>query len=682
MKQLFQPVVALMGRLRFRSKFALCGALMAVLLLWLGFQQVERLDRRVRMIERERAAVAMTAVMTEWLQVLIENRRIVIMTFPGDETVRQRMDLQAAVINKVLARIEAQAAEAKPLFDMGPEVRGLRQGWEELQKKVAAHPVDTRFAPDMFVAHALEYTRMYAFMRDLGDKSGMALDPDLDLFYLGFPLANNASNTAGIIVRLGAYGAMNVARGDISPKDRVFYEVNQARLDDTFSTLQTMLKHSMDTNPGVQARLAPTFEKLKATSAEFNQFVRRNFIEAQLVQVTQQQVQDASAAAIQASWDVMEGNRVVMGELLRERGATATWHRNVLVALLGTAMLLTLYLFLGMYYAMATGLAKAGDAARALARGELGRMPLAATRDELGDLVSELRHADAALVAMIGHVRQSASTVQAGSDEIATGNADLSQRTEEQASSLEETAASMEEITSTVNQNAENARNASALARSASEVASRGGAVVGEVVQTMEGISAASRRIVDIIGVIDGIAFQTNILALNAAVEAARAGEQGRGFAVVAAEVRTLAQRSAAAAKEIKGLIDDSVLRVDAGSQLVVRAGETMEEVVAGVRRVNELMGEIASASAEQTLGIQQVNQAIVQMEQVTQQNAALVEEASASAQSMRDQAGRLMDAVAVFKLEEEAVAAPREIPAMPSAPRFMPMPPARRLAA
>jgi len=228
----------------------------------------------------------------------------------------------------------------------------------------------------------------------------------------------------------------------------------------------------------------------------------------------------------------------------------------------------------------------------------------------------------------------------------------LSQRTEEQASSLEETASSMEELTSTVKQNADNAKQANQLAIGASDVAGKGGAVVNQVVGTMSSINESSRKIVDIISVIDGIAFQTNILALNAAVEAARAGEQGRGFAVVAAEVRNLAQRSASAAKEIKALIGDSVSKVEDGSKLVDKAGKTMQQVVDSVKRVTDIMSEITAASQEQSAGIEQVNQAITQMDEVTQQNAALVEEAAASAESMREQANELFSAVGVFKLE------------------------------
>jgi methyl-accepting chemotaxis protein len=272
--------------------------------------------------------------------------------------------------------------------------------------------------------------------------------------------------------------------------------------------------------------------------------------------------------------------------------------------------------------------------------------------NDRSSLLFAMKRMSESLTNIVAGVRNTTDSIGTAAQQIAAGNSDLSQRTEEQASSLEETASSMEELTSTVRQNAESAKQANQLAANASDIAVKGGVAVNEVVQTMGSISASSKKIMDIISVIEGIAFQTNILALNAAVEAARAGEQGRGFAVVAAEVRNLAQRSAAAAKEITALIDDSVDKVEIGSRQVDKAGETMNEIVQAVKRVTDIMAEIAAASNEQSAGIEQVNQALVQMDEVTQQNAALVEEAAASAEAMQEQAGSLMKAVSMFKLE------------------------------
>jgi len=292
---------------------------------------------------------------------------------------------------------------------------------------------------------------------------------------------------------------------------------------------------------------------------------------------------------------------------------------------------------------------KAKDVARIIAGGQLVKFEIR-PQDEMRELLQALNQMSANLFALVADIDASVVGVMAGSAQITHGNQNLSSRTEAQASALEQTAASMEQLTSTVKQNAENAVQANELATSASEVAVRGGDMVLQVVETMSSINSSSRRIVDIISVIDGIAFQTNILALNAAVEAARAGEQGRGFAVVASEVRNLAQRSAGAAKEIKTLIDDSVQKVDTGSAQVEKAGRTMQEIVDSVRRVTDIMGEITAASQEQTTGIEQINEAITQMDQVTQQNAALVEASAASAVALQAQADVLSQTVSVFK--------------------------------
>lgn len=296
--------------------------------------------------------------------------------------------------------------------------------------------------------------------------------------------------------------------------------------------------------------------------------------------------------------------------------------------------------------------------ARTVASGDLTTKINVVSKDETGQLMLALKDMNENLMRIVTQVRLGTDAIATGSNEIAAGNLDLSSRTEQQASALEETASSMEEITATVKQNADNAKQANQLAASASDIALKGGDVVSQVVTTMGSINEASKKIVEIISVIDGIAFQTNILALNAAVEAARAGEQGRGFAVVATEVRNLAQRSASAAKEIKELIGASVERVDAGGRLVAQAGMTMDEIVESVKRVTDIMAEISSASQEQSAGIEQVNQAITQMDEVTQQNAALVEEAAAAAASLQNQAEQLAQTVGSFKLDSHAPSA------------------------
>lgn len=327
----------------------------------------------------------------------------------------------------------------------------------------------------------------------------------------------------------------------------------------------------------------------------------------------------------------------------------------LLLAILAVSLAVSVVVAILISRSILRPLNQAVQVAQTVASGDLSENIVVQSTDETGLLFQALKDMNGSLAKIVGEVRAGTDSISDASRQIASGNMDLSSRTETQASSLEETASSMEELTSTVKQNADNANQARGLAVTASEVALRGGAEVSQVVATMGSINASSKKIVDIIGVIDGIAFQTNILALNAAVEAARAGEQGRGFAVVASEVRNLAQRSAGAAKEIKALIGDSVEKVDAGTKLVNQAGATMDEVVASVKRVSDIISEIAAASQEQTSGIDQINQAIIQMDHVTQQNAALVEEAAAAAESMQNQTESLSQVVSVFKLSDSA---------------------------
>ncbi len=333
------------------------------------------------------------------------------------------------------------------------------------------------------------------------------------------------------------------------------------------------------------------------------------------------------------------------------------WVRVSCIGGMGFAILLGALICVWLVRAIARPLSDAVKVARSVAAGDLTTRIESRSADETGQLLEALKDMNESLVKIVSEVRNGTETIATASSQIASGNLDLSARTETQASSLEETASSMEQLTGTVKQNADSAYQANQLAMSASEVAVKGGAVVSQVVNTMGSINESAKKIADIIGVIDGIAFQTNILALNAAVEAARAGEQGKGFAVVATEVRQLAQRSAAAAKEIKALIDDSVEKVGVGARLVDQAGATMKEIVDSVKRVTDIISEISVASKEQTDGIQQVNQAINQMDEVTQQNAALVEEAAAAAESLHEQADGLAHVVSVFKLTGEQIA-------------------------
>ncbi|MGS1011959.1 methyl-accepting chemotaxis protein [Achromobacter anxifer] len=425
-------------------------------------------------------------------------------------------------------------------------------------------------------------------------------------------------------------------------------------------------------------------QKLESAYKQFNDVVRRQAAALSTMAVQDYlDLNDAGSAANTALREAVGGVLAHIDsstdELVVQAEKAHGVSRTVTIVMLAITLALAVGCWLFISRTVLRPLREAGDHFEKISGGDFtGRIDVRST-NEIGQLFGAIKRMQESLTRTVALVRRGVDEINVGSREISAGNTDLSSRTEQQAASLEETAASMEELASTVKQNADNARQANQLAASASDVAERGGSAVSEVVSTMQGISASSRKISEIVSVIDGIAFQTNILALNAAVEAARAGEQGKGFAVVAGEVRSLAQRSAQAAKEIKGLIEDSVTKVGAGSQQVERAGATMQEIVASVKRVTDIMGEISAASEEQSSGIDQVNRAVSQMDEVTQQNAALVEEAAAAAGSLQEQAQRLAEAVSVFKINAgEVIEVPaQQLAAQRSAPR-MPAPPAR----
>ena len=364
--------------------------------------------------------------------------------------------------------------------------------------------------------------------------------------------------------------------------------------------------------------------------------------------------------------DLPDMQQKLMDKSVADAEATYTTTRNIMVVSGVLAALFAAFIAWTISRSITRPLSRAVEVAETVAAGDLTAVIDAHSTDETGRLLQALAAMNQKLKAIVLEVRRGTDSMVTASTQIATGNLDLSSRTEEQASALEETASSLEQLTSSVKQNADHTRKSSELAGNATQVANQGGQAVKQVVQTMGAINDSSRKIVDIISVIDGIAFQTNILALNAAVEAARAGEQGRGFAVVASEVRGLAQRSATAAKEIKELINDSVGQVTAGTELVAQAGSTMDEVVQSIEQVSHIVGEISAATREQSDGIEQVNQAIMQMDNTTQQNAALVEEAAAAAQALQDQAQRLLELVSVFRLDERGAA---PAPVMQAAP-------------
>ncbi|HGY2267140.1 methyl-accepting chemotaxis protein [Morganella morganii] len=404
----------------------------------------------------------------------------------------------------------------------------------------------------------------------------------------------------------------------------------------------------------IRTNLEDSYNTYHTTITELIQLIRHRDLNTAILQDTQ-----TSQDAYLTHYDTYSHkNNDIIAQIIKEDDKADRQSIWILIIVLCITLLIVIGIWSALKRILITPLNNVLDNIRHIAGGDLTRTIDIRGCDEVNKLAETLRYMQGELAGTVSNVRDGVNAIYNGASEIAAGNNDLSSRTEQQAASLEETAASMEELTATVRQNADNARQASHLALTASETAGRGGKVVDDVVDTMRGIGDSSKKIADIISVIDGIAFQTNILALNAAVEAARAGEQGRGFAVVAGEVRNLAQRSAQAAREIKTLIEDSVGRVDTGAVLVERAGETMNEIVSAVTRVTDIMSEIASASDEQSRGIDQIGVAVTEMDKVTQQNAALVEQSAAAAASLEDQAGKLTQAVSVFHIQAGKVTA------------------------
>lgn len=472
---------------------------------------------------------------------------------------------------------------------------------------------------------------------------------DIDhLYKVAVQQANVVSaTTTGLMnvrINLTRY-ATRVAQGNSS--DRALLDASRMQLTATKRLFDDFVVSLNPTDRQREAELISKGQALFANLEGVAKVLEAGDMDAYLKQGTQG-AQDAFMAHSERFIQRTDEEGVVLMTHIDERATRFTLTMLIALVIVGAAALAA---HVGIRRLIVVPLNAAGALFRQIADGDLTAPVPNRGNNEIGALFEAVRHMQDGLIQTVSTVRSGVEQIHSGAREIAAGNAALSGRTEEQAASLEESAASMEELASTVKQNADNALQANQLSAASSEVASRGGAAVVQVVETMRGIASSSGKMAEIVGVIDGIAFQTNILALNAAVEAARAGEEGKGFAVVAAEVRSLAQRSGQAAKEIKQLIDDSVSTVGVGSRQVENAGTHMEEIVNSVRRVTDIMGEIAAASREQSTGIDQVNQAVTQMDEVTQQNAALVEEAAASAAALEQQASLLAEAVAMFRL-------------------------------
>jgi methyl-accepting chemotaxis protein len=527
-----------------------------------------------------------------------------------------------------------------------------RRDWETLRGNVSGQRISV---PQSYAAHTALVPKLLKVNDLLGDYYGLSLDPDRDTYQLIQAMFYQLPYLSEELGKTRAKGAGLLTKKDITADDRLQLSSIVARVSDRLDQTLTAFNKAGSANPEFQAKLGPAMQEAAQAASKITALALAQIIQADTLTYSPEEYVALSTQAIDLQFKLNAAASKKLDTILSDKISAFYKTRWTMLAAMAGLLALACYISMLISRSVTVPLHNAIEVAQNVARGNLVNDFDVGVPNEIGQMLRALKEMNDSLRDLVNGVRTGIDNISAATRDIASGNADVSARLESQASNLEETASSMEELTSTVRQNADNARQANALVINASSVATKGGSVVTQVVQTMGEINDSSRKIVDIIGVIDGIAFQTNILALNAAVEAARAGEQGRGFAVVASEVRNLAQRSAGAAKEIKELIGTSVEKVEVGNRLADEAGLAMGEIVSSVRKITDIMSEIAVASGQQGAGIEQVNQAITQMDDMTQQNAALVEQTAAASASLQEQAQTLQNSMSVFVLADEA---------------------------
>jgi methyl-accepting chemotaxis protein len=644
-------MAALLNRLYLWQKFMALAILALTLMAIPLTMYISESRKAIDFAEREVRGLPNIRALMNTVLLVQQHRGLSAMMLAGNEAAQAQRAAKQDEVEKAIAAMEGMAAN----FDnpvIATQWKEARGAWPNLASQVSQRALS---GGDSFKQHTALVQQLMRVGERIVDHFGLNLDPEADSYFLVDAALMQSPELMETLGRLRAKGSAILTAKTASVEDRGTLIALADKASERYAAIRNSLEKAYAANPAVKERMAAPLQASLDKGEAVLRIVQDQIVKPEQFTVAAPDYFSQVTGAIGEQVKLYETAAGTLEDILVARKSQLTRTAYLLIGVVLGIAVLGAILGYQIIRSVIGPLHEAIAVAKRVASGDLTARIEVNSRNETGELLQALKDMNTGLVNIVTEVRTGTETIATASGQIAAGNLDLSSRTEQQAGSLEETASSMEEITSTVKQNVDNARQANQLAHSASEVASKGGTMVANVVDTMGSINASSKRIVEIISVIDGIAFQTNILALNAAVEAARAGEQGRGFAVVAAEVRNLAQRSAAAAKEIKELINDSVDKVDAGTRLVDQTGATMQDIVASIKRVSDIISEITAASDEQSAGIEQVNEAITQMDEVTQQNASLVEEAAAAAESLQEQAQNLAGVVSVFRIGDQA---------------------------